>query len=333
MVNKQKIHFLGLNKIWVPGREFHHLKEILSEVGCKITNSRIAFNSKVYLEDKYSLKKSFYHLFKNKVYFDYFHGNPLISPEFKDLFDYTLKNQNKFSKIRVTNNQIYEIFSKNGLKEKLKKIYIGVDNRIFNQIENYKKIEIKKKLNIPNDYIIVGSFQKDGVGWREGLKPKLIKGPDIFIETIKLIKKAKPNLFVLLLGPSRGFVKNELEKINVKFLHFYENDYLDMKNYYNILDFYLICSREEGGPKSLLESMACSVPVITTPVGQTVELVKNRENALITDNFSPKSLSEVSIELIEDKNLQRNIKTNCKKTALKNDYKNQILLWKDFLNV
>ena len=37
------------------------LKDILSEVGCKITNSRIAFNSKVYLEDKYSLKKSFYH--------------------------------------------------------------------------------------------------------------------------------------------------------------------------------------------------------------------------------------------------------------------------------
>ena len=333
MVNKHKIHLLGLNKIWVPGREFHHLKEILSETGCKITNSKIAFNAKVYLEDKYSLKKSFYHLFNNKVYFDYYHGNPEISPEFKDLFDYILKNQNKFFKIRVTNNQIYEIFSNNGLKEKLKKIYIGVDNKIFYQTENFKKIEIRKKLNIPNNHIVVGSFQKDGEGWKEGLKPKLIKGPDIFIDTIKLIKKAKPNLFVLLLGPSRGFVKKELEKINVKFSHVYEKDYLNIKNYYNILDFYLICSREEGGPKSLLESMACSVPVITTPVGQTVELVKNRENALITNNFSPKSLFEKSIELIEDKNLQTKIKTKGKETALKNDYKNQVTLWKDFLDV
>ena len=33
-----------------------------------------------------------------------------------------------------------------------------------------------------------------------------------------------------------------------------KKDYLSIKNYYNILDFYLICSREEGGPKSLLES-------------------------------------------------------------------------------
>ena len=83
------------------------------------------------------------------------------------------------------------------------------------------------KLNIPNNHIVVGSFQKDGEGWKEGLKPKLIKGPDIFIDTIKLIKKAKPNLFVLLLGPSRGFVKKELEKINVKFSHVYEKDYLN----------------------------------------------------------------------------------------------------------
>lgn len=59
MFNKHKIHLLGLNKIWVPGREFHHLKEILNETGYEITNSKIAFNSKVYLEDKYSLKDLF----------------------------------------------------------------------------------------------------------------------------------------------------------------------------------------------------------------------------------------------------------------------------------
>ena len=63
--------------------------------------------------------------------------------------------------------------------------------------------------------------------------------------------------------------------------------------------------------------MACSVPVITTPVGQTIELVKNRENALIINDFSPKSLFETSIELIEDKNLQLKIKSKCRETALK----------------
>ena len=45
------------------------------------------------------------------------------------------------------------------------------------------KNEIKNKLyikyKIPKDKIIIGSFQKDGVGWEEGNEPKLIKGPDI----------------------------------------------------------------------------------------------------------------------------------------------------------
>ena len=109
-----------------------------------------------------------------------------------------------------------------------------------------------------------------------------------------------------MLGPARGFVKKELLKLNVKFINFYENDYFNLKKYYNILDFYLICSREEGGPKALLESMACKVPVISTPVGQAVELIKNKENGIVVKNFSPNLLAENSIELIENEPLQKN---------------------------
>ena len=54
-------------------------------------------------------------------------------------------------------------------------------------------------------------FSKDGEGWGEGLIPKLIKGPDIFIETVKQIKQKKLKIFILLLGPVRGFVKKELK--------------------------------------------------------------------------------------------------------------------------
>ena len=94
----------------------------------------------------------------------------------------------------------------------------------------------------------------------------------------------------------------------------------------------MICSREEGGPKSLLESMACGVPVVSTPVGQTVELVKNKKNGLLVNSYSPNMLAEKSFELIEDKNLQSTIKIAGKQTALENDYENQISLWKDFFN-
>ena len=74
------------------------------------------------------------------------------------------------------------------------------------------------------------------------------------------------------------------------------------------------------------------VPVVSTPVGQPVELVKNKKNGLLVNSYSPNMLAEKSFELIEDKNLQSTIKIAGKQTALENDYENQISLWKDFFN-
>ena len=36
---------------------------------------------------------------------------------------------------------------------------------------------------------MVGSFQKDGEGWEEGLTPKHIKGPDVFVEVVKRLNR------------------------------------------------------------------------------------------------------------------------------------------------
>ena len=77
--------------------------------------------------------------------------------------------------------------------------------------------------------------------------------------------------------------------------------------------------------------MACKVPVISTPVGQAVELIKNKENGIVVKNFSPNLLAENSIELIENEPLQK-IKFNAKQTALENDHLKQKLLWKDFFS-
>ena len=37
---------------------------------------------------------------------------------------------------------------------------------------------------LPDDAFVVGSFQKDGVGWGDGLEPKLVKGPDVLVEAL-----------------------------------------------------------------------------------------------------------------------------------------------------
>jgi len=115
------------------------------------------------------------------------------------------------------------------------------------------------------------------------MEPKLIKGPDIFLKTIELLKLRIPELYILLSGPSRGFVKEGLTQMGVPLRHVFPKHYKEVGRLFQALDLYLVTSREEGGPKAILESMASHVPLVTTRVGQAVDLVEHGRNAWMVD--------------------------------------------------
>ena len=327
-----KIHLLGLNSKWAIGSEFNFLKKFFLDFGFNISESSLALNQCVYLPTKYALKKSIYHFFNNKVFFDYFHGDPGLSNEFKELFYYILNNQVKYFKIRVTNSRMLNIFLNNNLNN-VEKIPLGVDTNIFKNNNNMNKNLIRNILGIPKDAILIGSFQKDGVGWSEGNIMKSIKGPDIFLKTLEIIKNKFEEIHVLLLGPSRGYVIKGLEKLNIPYKNFYEEKIEDVVKYYCALDLYLITSREEGGPKSLLEAMACNIPVITTPVGQAIDLIVDNVNGIKVKNFEAEELASRIINLLNDSKKINSIVANGIKTSKFNDYSNQKQLWKNFFNI
>ncbi len=139
-------------------------------------------------------------------------------------------------------------------------------------------------MGIPDATVVIGSFQKDGNGWGEGNEPKRIKGPDIFVEVVKRLKEKIPNVLVLLTGPSRGFVKRGLSAAGVPFVHRLLDRYAEVGHYYQAIDLYLVTSRDEGGPKAILESMASGVPLVTTRVGQAIDLVRHQENAWMVES-------------------------------------------------
>jgi len=326
----KKIHLTGLGSEWVPGREFAYLEKHFKKFGFITSQSKLALNSIVYLPGKYNITNSLYHLFGNKVFFDYFHGDPNKNQEFKYIFNYIINNKNKFSKIRITNKKIRKLFINYDLQDKVEIIPLGINRSDFKIFSNNDKFQFKNQLGIPLDKIVIGSFQKDGVGWAGGDDPKLIKGPDIFVKTVQKIYQEEKNIFILLLGPSRNFIKKELDSLNIPYLHICEKNYLNIYKYYNVLDLYLITSREEGGPKSLLESMTCRVPVVSTPVGQCTDIILNNENGILCDTFSDEEIYKKSILLIKNKSLRNIICRNGFETSKKHDYNNQKKLWQNF---
>ncbi len=191
-------------------------------------------------------------------------------------------------------------------EEKITVIPLGVNLRVFGIPTPEQKQNIRSKLGISKDKIAIGSFQKDGNGWGEGLEPKMIKGPDVFCDVIEKMSR-QYDLFVVLTGPARGYVKRRLESLGIPYSHHFLNDPDEVAWYYKALDLYIATGRQEGGPKSLVESLASGVPLISTKAGMAPDIVTDGENAFLCDVDDVDQIVKKSTTILEDKSIKEKI--------------------------
>tara|TARA_X000001036_G_scaffold437829_1_gene484113 strand:+ start:1543 stop:2472 length:930 start_codon:yes stop_codon:yes gene_type:complete len=143
---------------------------------------------------------------------------------------------------------------------------------------NYFHIEdknnLREKYQFSVDDFILGSFQRDSEGKNTNI-PKLIKGPDRLVEIFEHYWKTqnKNNLKVLLSGYRRDYLINELEKRKIPYRYFERTDIKTLNELYNILDLYIVASRLEGGPQSIVEAAITKTPIISTDVGLSNEIL------------------------------------------------------------
>jgi glycosyltransferase involved in cell wall biosynthesis len=113
------------------------------------------------------------------------------------------------------------------------------------------------------------------IGIVANLKP--VKRIDVFLRAVAHLKSICKgiNIQALILGD--GSEKENLQNIagelnilsNVHFMGTVKN----ITSYLQYLDAAVLCSDREGVPNSVLEYMACGLPVVTTAAGGTLELV------------------------------------------------------------
>ncbi len=246
------------------------------------------------------ISKIFRYFFNNYYVVSFFHGNLDTNKKFRRKINFLLKRMDLIDYVTIPNLIMLKRFEEWGVdKKKIIIIKVGFDSKLF--IKNLNSNDLKKKFNLPLKKLIIGSFQKDGDGWGEGLSPKLIKGPDIFCKVIKELNK-KFKIHVLLTGPSRGYVKKFLIENNISYTHNYLKDFKDLPLFYSMLDLYLITSREEGGPKSLIESMSMNVPFVSTKVGLANEICNYTENDIFCNIDDTESLIIKSSKILNDLN-------------------------------
>jgi glycosyltransferase involved in cell wall biosynthesis len=211
----------------------------------------------------------------------YLHGRPGTqgAPEFDAAFAALRDNPTRLARVQVTHGEMRELVLSSGVPpERVFQIPIGIDLEQFPFRTPEMRAEARAALDLPGSALVVGSFQKDGVGWGEGLAPKLVKGPDVLAASVERLRADVPEVFVLLTGPARGYVRRELERRAIPYRHIHASSRTELARAYQALDVYLVSSRQEGGPKAVLEAMASGVPLVSTRVGQAQDLVVHGEN-------------------------------------------------------
>ena len=244
---------------------------------------------------------------KNKTYIcNYYHGKKTDSKEMSDFVEQFLETTSKLSKIVVSNSIVKKrlIDEYKIEKNKICHIPLGVNNEVFKPRSQEIINQAKIQLSIPKKQLVIGSFQKDGEGKKNGYVPKFIKGPDILVNVLKILSK-NFSITVLLSAPARGYVIKELEFYGIKYIYSYLNNPDDLYNLYNAIDLYLITSREEGGPKGLIEALSSGKKVVTTPVGMSNDLKALKiKNLLVSETFNPEELAALCSKQFEQKNYE-----------------------------
>lgn len=238
----------------------------------------------------------------NTVFLTWYHGDlndP--NPDIQQLFDQLPHALPHLEGIVTSCQTSQQVLIDMGIPAaKIHLIPIGIDLRHFAPPTPAQRAHIREKLGIPPDALCIGSFQKDGQGWGEGMEAKPVKGPDIFLAVIAELAKSYPNLLVFLTGPARGYVKQGLEAIGVKYIHQYLENYLDIAPCYHALDLYLITSRSEGGPKALMESWATGIPLVSTQMGMPADWIQHGQNGMLAAVEDSQGLAAAARELIEN---------------------------------
>jgi hypothetical protein len=150
-----------------------------------------------------------------------------------------------------------------------------------------EKDKLKKKYGINEKSYIIGNFQNE----------KRSKAPEIFLKIVLDMIENGKKIEVILCGRNREFLIENFNKMGIKYHYFNMVPYQTINELYNCLDLYIITSRYEGGPRSIIECALTKTPVISTKVGIAPEFM-DKNSLFDLDNWETYRKAKPNIEYL-----------------------------------
>jgi len=164
----------------------------------------------------------------------------------------------------------------------------GVDTNRFRPAD--ARGFLAEAFGVPPDAPLVGAVA--------GLRP--VKGHDVLLPAMQEVVRVLPAARLLLVGdgPLRGAIEEEIAARGLSDRTILAGTRTDVEAIVPGCDVIALSSREEGVPVSVLEAMACAVPVVATRVGGTPEVVADGRTGLLVPPGDPDALAGALIRLL-----------------------------------
>lgn len=181
--------------------------------------------------------------------------------------------------------------------EKIKYLGNGIDMKRFNP-ERFSDAFVKNKknaLNLPADAKIIGA-----VG-------RLVKekGYMELFSAFSDVLKNFPNTLLLAIGPEEPEKKDSFSPEIVKSYELdgkvlFLGERTDVDELYPLMDVFVLASHREGFPRTVLEAMAMTRPIVATNIRGCREEIDNGINGVLIPPKSAKELAQAIIYLLRN---------------------------------
>ncbi|GMU92480.1 MAG: glucosyl transferase [Candidatus Hydrogenedentota bacterium] len=180
-------------------------------------------------------------------------------------------------------------------ESKLRVVMSGIDpDRL-----NGPPIE-RDTLGIPGDAVLAGNVAAL-VGHKDHAT---------LVAAMPAILREIPNFRLIVAGEGalRKPIESQIRELGVSHAVKLLGQRDDVPRLLRAMDLFILSSSEEGLGTSVLDAMACGVPVVATDAGGISEMVRNGETGLLAPPRDPAALAAAVVRMVRDADLRTRVK-------------------------
>jgi sugar transferase (PEP-CTERM/EpsH1 system associated) len=178
---------------------------------------------------------------------------------------------------------------------KVRRIWNGVDTDLYKPVERLKPSVECNRLQpstLDSQPLVIGTVAR--------LAP--VKDQKTMLAAFQLVVKELPEARLVICGdgPCETELRDTSDKLGVADRVTFLGNRSDIKSVLNTFSLFTLSSVSEGLSMTILEAMACGLPVVATDVGGNRESVNPPECGLIVPPKDPRALADAYLRLARD---------------------------------